>query len=307
MAQNSFENWVDDAAGRDQVRRMIHHHRHGTEELLVPSRVRREAAFETLLVEVTPSLEGEEVQRAADVARFYALSLAVKNFAELLRGQEQTAMEILQSIECLRVMGDLGNGEQQAQAIAYFERLMAHPLFEKAVPGFVECFFHLRSGFESKSLAARLSRSLEAAKSSGSASDESANQVIMMEEYLAGDLPVTEHAKALRHKLLDEKDNIARATGLARLYVALDAPGGVDWVKWSGFELMREVWLLGTAHVVAGLTKALAAVNPDESSEFRTLARGRALKAIVFLKGALDKQQEKWLGEDKTRPFQLQG
>jgi hypothetical protein len=307
MAPPNFKDYVDDATGRAELREMIHHDRHGPEELLVPPCVRREVALEVLLLEVTPLLQNEEMERAGDVARFYVLSQAVKNFTATLRRREQTVPDLLQSIECLRAMGDLGNDEQQAQATEYFDHLLAHPLFEKTVPQFIECYFHLPALASERNLTATLGRSLQAAKHAAGVSTEPSNEAIMLEAYLGSDLPVTEHAKDLKHKTLGEKDNLARATFLARFYLGLDAPGGIDWVKWSCFEIMREVLRTSETNAVAGMRAALAAVMPDESLEYQALARGRALKAILFLKGQLDQQQKNWLAQDKTRRFQLQG
>jgi hypothetical protein len=307
MAPPNFKDYVTDAEGRTQLRQMIHHERHGSEQLLVPPRIRREVALEVLDLEVTPSLKGEEPQRAGDVARFYVLSQVTKNFAAMLQRGEHGIMDVVRSIECLRVMGDLGTDEQQAQAADYFDYLLANPLFEKTVPQFIECYFHLPAGANEKNLAARLQRLLQAARPAGSASAEPSNQAIMLEDYLQGDLPVTQHAKELRHKILGEKDNQKRATLLARLYLGVDAPGGVDWVKWSAFEIMREVLQTSEINAVAGLRTALAAVAPQESREFQERARGRALKAMLFLKGELDQQQKLWMEEDKTQRFQLEG
>jgi hypothetical protein len=87
----------------------------------------------------------------------------------------------------------------------------------------------------------------------------------------------------------------------------VDAPGGVDWPKWAGFEIMGEVLKGGEAYVVQAIRAALAAVGPGEDVEFQALARGRALKALLFLNVPLDDQQKQWLADDKTRRFQLQG
>lgn len=309
MATPNYKNYVEDAAGRDQLRQMIHHHRHGAEDLVVPPRVRREVALEVLVLEVTPALGAEEMERAADVARFYVLPPALKNFSALLRRKEQTVLDLVRSVECLRVMGDLGNAEQQTEAAAYFDYLTGHPLFEKVVPQMIECYFHLEAATE-QGLASRLENQVQLAKSrlaASPASEEAERDAIMLDEQLHGDLPVFKHAKGFKQKLLTEPDPLKRSTGLARTYLGLDAPGGIDWPKWAGFEIMREVFNAHEQNAVAGLRAALNSVA-GESPEFEAQARGRALKAIRFLAGRVDTEEARWLeAGDRTRRFQLQG
>jgi hypothetical protein len=232
---------------------------------------------------------------------------AVQYFADLLQKNESNVAMVRRSIECLRVIGNLGNDEQQQKAADYFNYLLTRKETGELISQMIECYFHLAETVKAN-LVTRLNQLLQLALAKQTDPEEPSEEAIMLEQYLESDLPVTQYAKEHKVKLLAEKDDLKRATGLARTYIGLDDPGAIGWPKWSSFEIMAEIQRTSDENAVAGLREALATVPQDEDQEYKDYAQGRALKAIVFLGGTLDPEQEQWLDEeDETRRFQLQG
>jgi len=309
MTSPTYKDYVDDASGAATLRDMVHHKRAGTEELLVPPRVNPQVVRRFLDGDKLDHDDWEQMLRAADVARFYGVQPAVKRFAEDLKKDERTVESLVWSIHILRLMGDLGDAAQQKTAAEYFDYLLGHRLFEQAVPEMIECFFHLDAVPDEKKLAAQIAQKLKVAQAAQKDPDGPPKNVIMLTEHLETDLPITVRARAAKRKLLPEKDDHKRAVGLARVYVGLDYPGGIEWSKWAAFEIMAEVRRTNDANAVAGLQAALEAVVDDstQKQEFRDQACGRALKAIEFLGGQVKQEHKQLLADDKTRRFQLQG
>jgi len=306
MTMPTYKDYVDDETGQVKLREMVRHERTGPEELLVPPRVNPEVVTKFLEEEVGPDLTWEQTQRAGDIARFYRAEASVKHFAETLQKDENTQVRMLRAIECLRAMGDLGDGQQQQAAAEYFDYLLDHRLFPEVVEQMIECFFHLDRVPGKGKLETQIQKALRDA-SRGTDPEDPPYKVMLLQERLQGDLPVVTRARLRKQQLLGEGDDRNRATGLAKTYVGLDAPGGIDWPKWAAFEIMGEVRRSSDANAAAGLQAALDSVPDDEPRQYQEYARGRALKGILFLGGKVKQEQKQWLVTDRTRRFQLQG
>ncbi len=303
----TYTNYFEEATAWRRLSEVVHHRRHGDEAILVPTRIKREVVEDFLAREVRPTLKTEEIQQAADVARFYEVGSVVPLFAQLLTKDERTMDGLMRNIECLRLLGDIGDEKQRRQAADWFESLLDHPDFPRIISQMIECYVHLDAEVTTENLATRIRRQIVSVTDRQASPAEPTGELILLREYLEGDLPVAKRAKAKKEALAHETEPLRRATGLARLYLGLDSFGGIDWRKWSAFALMAELRRSGEQNVVAGLKAALAAIPKAEGPDYRANAQARAFKAIQFFRGELGDEQSQWLQKQKTSRFQLEG
>jgi hypothetical protein len=297
-------DYYADEEARDLLRAMVYHHRHGDEELQVPPRCRPEVAEEFLKQAVKDSLSYEELQRAGDVARFYVLRDSVELFSNLIQNNAQTTHDVLKLIECLRVMGDLGDQAANEEAAVHFDYVLQHREAAPVIDLVIECYFHLDE-VGKDDVAKRLEERIAALKKRPG--NGTADELVRLEAHLEAALPVTLRAKIHKAKLLADEDRAARAIGLARAYIGLDDLSAIDWPKWAAFEVMAEIERSSVDNVVAGLQSALGEIGDAEKQEFKQYARARGARAITFLGGDLTKVQEGWMSFGQVRRFQLEG
>lgn len=302
----TYADYLKNDVARQRLHDMLHHRRSGPEDVLVPTRVRREVAESFLTEQITTNLGPEQLQRAGDIARFYVVRSAVPRFAALLVRKEQTAGDLMKAIECLRVLGDLGDESQQQLANEYFDLLLVHPRFVEVIPQMLECYVHLNSASGEVKLAAAIRRRLAAIANQRAEGTEPSDESVRLQEYLEGDLPVATQARSRKEALLGEKDPARRAAALARFYLGIDAYGVIEWPKFAAFKLQQELQQNGAENVIKGFQQALETIPEKETADFKEQARARAFKAILYFGGDLSAPQKQWLENQRTGRFQLQ-
>lgn len=304
-AMPSYKDHIPDDEARAKLRHMVFQEQHTDDENFVPVRAHPAVAREFLLRELKPALKPIEVSRAAEVARLYVARPAVAKFLEIPDRRERKPEELWRSIECLCVAGDLGDDAQRAEAAKYYDFVMHHSAADDLIPEVIRVYFHLDERVAEKPVEAWLEGLRDKRKRKGG-EDEQSDEYYAVQSHLDNTLPAMKDAKALRLKLAKEADDLARATGLARTYMGLDDPGGIEWPKWAGFALMGEVERSGDANVVAGLREALKAIDAGEDEKFIEYARARATRAIAFCGARLTEQETAWLAPLTVRKFQLE-
>ena len=306
-AMPTYKDYISDELGRAQLASLVLEDRHTDDEQFVPPRVKPSVALDFLNEAVKPDLKIERTQRAADVARFYVLRTLVGKFMELARRREPNLTDYCRSVEVLRLAGDLGNEDEVKRAAEYYDYLVNHRLFEKAVPLMIECYFHVDSVNENV-IADALKKKLQSIHPGRGEPQNPSDEYIEFEGYANNALPVTTIARKLKQKILGEKDPLTRATMMARTYIGLDDPGGVDWPRWASYAIMAEVQRSSDQTVVEGLRAAMKGLDPKkESEQYLALARSRASRSIAFLGGRLSPEEEEWQAFGKVRRFQLEG
>ncbi|MEN6426756.1 MAG: hypothetical protein ABFE13_15460 [Phycisphaerales bacterium] len=311
MASPAYEQYRLDEEGKQLLDRMMHHNRRdgAFDPLMVPVRVRPEVAAKFLTENVkAPLQQWIEARRAGEIARFYNVTEVAGLFVKLLDHQEKSADDLCRSIECLVALGELGDEELQKQATGYLDHIAAHQLLEKVLQPAVQCLFYLPQKATPQKLLDRIRQFTQQARASAGSPAEGEENASRWEEYSEAEIPLVLHAREHRLKLLAEKDPAERSVALARLYLGLDAPGNFpDWHKWAALRLMRETFQDKPEPRVTGIRSALAAIPDSEPQEYKDHARGRGVKAILFFKGSLDAQEQRWYDADRTPRFQLQG
>jgi hypothetical protein len=230
---------------------------------------------------------------------------AVARFLQLPDRRERKPEELWRSIECLCAAGDLGDDAQRAQAAKYYDFILKHSAAEQMAHEVIRAYFHLDEQVTDQPVAEWLDGLLAKRRGKG-AEDEQSDEYYAVRSHRDNTLPTMKDARTLRLKIEKEKDDLARASAIARTYIGLDDPGGVDWPKWAGFELMAEVERSGDRNVVAGLRAALKAIPEGEQKQFVEYARARAARAIAFLGGKLMDAERTWLAPATVRKFQLE-
>ncbi|HWL95381.1 MAG TPA: hypothetical protein VNT79_17815 [Phycisphaerae bacterium] len=303
----TYKEFVSDDVGRRQLTSLVEEDRHTDDEQFVPPRVKTSVVQDFVEKVLQPSLKVERLQRLADVARFYVLRPSVARFMQLANRRERDANEYYRSIEVLRLAGDIGNAQEEKTAAEYYDYMLNQPRFPKAASQLVICFFHLSSALE-KGVADRLRKHLQSIHPGpgepGGPSDEYTDYETLSESIL----PVVAHAKKHRERVLTEKDPQRRASLLARAYLGIDDPGGIDWPRWASYELMAELQRSSDKNAVAALRDALSVVDPKtEPAEYVDLARSRATRAIAFFGGQLTEEENEWQAFGEVRRHQLEG
>jgi hypothetical protein len=301
----SYKDFIADDEARAKLHHMVFHEQHTDDENFVPVRVKPAVAHEFLARELKPALKPIEVSRAADVARMYVARAAVAKFLEIPDRRERKPEELWRSIECVCVSGDLGDDAQRPEAAKYYDFILHHSLAEDLIPEVIRAYFHLDEKLTDKPVEEWLEGLRDKRKTKGG-EDEQSDEYYVVQSHLDNTLPAMKDAKALRLKIAKEKDELLRAKALARTYIGLDDPGGIDWPKWAGFALLGEVERSDDANVVAGLRAALKEIGGGEDQRFVEFARARATRAIAFFGGKLTKEESAWPAPEKVRKFQLE-
>ncbi len=302
----TYQEYKPDEQARRQIGAVVFHDRHGDEELLVPTRANPDVVKEFLQEQVTDALAWEPLLRCADLARFYVQTDAVSLFEKLLNKSAATQEDLLKLVECIRLIGDLGSDDQRENAVGYFEYVLDHEVALAVMDHVLPCLFHLSGQPGRKNVDAHLQKQIgktEARQRKGPGSADPAE--LQAQRSLA--LPILFDAAVERVRILEEPEDLARATALARAYVGLTNPGGVDWPAWAAFAIMAEIQQSSDENAVAGLEAALSALSDKEDEEYKRLARARATRAIAFFGGRLADDRRGWLAFDDAGRQQLEG
>jgi hypothetical protein len=305
--QPKWSDHVPDDEGRQQLDTHVFAQRHGPRDFLPPPRVRPQIVREFIEARFRPDLAADQMCRMGDLARFYVLSDSSRKFLLPLERRERTPQDCLRSVECVRVLGDVGDNSQQQFAGEYFDYLARHTALESFAEPLVLSYFSLDPFKQPDKLAARLEAEIKALAPDESASERREQKHQFYVEQRENALELIVAVKARKDKLLIEADDLKRATGWARLYIGLDDPGGVKWGEVAGYALLAEAPRSSRENAVAGLRVALAAVKPGERKEYLDFARQRGARAIVYLGGAPTPDEAAWVGEMPSRRHLLAG
>ncbi|MCP4246832.1 MAG: hypothetical protein GY778_07260 [bacterium] len=302
----TYQEHKPDEQARRQIGAVVFHDRHGDEELLVPTRAKPDVVTQFLEEQVTDALDWEPLLRCADLARFYVHTDAVASFEKLLNRNARTQEDLLKLVECIRLIGDLGDDDQRENAVPYFEYVLDHEAAAQVMDHVLPCLFHLSGQPGRKDVDARLQKQIgnaERRQRQGPGKAEPAE--LQAQRTLA--LPILFDAAAKRGRILQEPHDLARATALASAYLGLNNPGGVDWPTWAAFAIMGEIQRTSDENVVAGLEAALTELSDKEDEQYKRLARARATRAIAFFGGRLADDRRGWLAFDDVGRQQLEG
>ena len=301
---------LDEETAKSRLRDYIFHKRASTERVFVPHRIPREVASQFIRDEVDVELRPENMDNAGNAARFYFLKDCVDHFGSFLGAQVRDVSDALRTMACIRLLGNLGEKDQQNQAFEAFERLVQHRMLDQFAEPLIQTYFHLGLDTSEKKLADRLEqmyrdhvKTLENRKRP----DTRANQLDDLVHYK---LVYAAAAKKKKDLLWGGGRDEVRAYALARVYL-----GMVDYSRfgreWASYALVAEAERSSPANVVKGVRTAaseLDAQKPDADrqtvKEHLEDARSRVCDAIAYFEGELT-DKEKVLFESEDRPVNL--
>lgn len=303
---HTYQEYKPDDQARRQIGTVVFHDRHGDEELLVPTRVNPDLAKEFLDQHVGAGLKWEPLWRCADLTRFYVQTEVLPNFEKLLNKSARSPEDLLKTVECIRLLGDLGSDAQRESAVPFFEYALDHESAGQVMNHVLQCVFHLSDLLRREDVDARLQKRIQSAERGPRRRTRDTDPAELQAQRTLA-LPILFNAGAERVRILQEADDLRRATELARTYLGVTDVGGIDWPTWAAFAIMGEVQRSSDANVVAGLQAALEEIPEGEDERFVRQARARSARAIGFFGGSLTRQQMDWLAFGTVRRFQLEG
>ena len=214
-------------------------------------------------------------------------------FEDYLNREERDAKQFGRSLCYTLATASIGRGSQRDEALSYYEYLLAHRLANEHFDRLIDCYAVLLVDLKPASPEPKIREELSRAERQAQTSEAAELKEQKLDELLEADLPEAAEDVEFIKKLLRIQPPTRRYRALAEAYVGFNADLGPVGERWIERTLRRDGRANGP-DVVQAIREMLAAPQfKGVDREHTRMMQVRALRAIDFFEGALDKKELK--------------
>lgn len=241
---------------------------------------------------VKRSLHPASFNRSRRVVDFYDLTKVVSHFDKMLDRKEKDEREFNQSVECVMILAQVGNAEEQKKARDYYDYLVKSPLakerFEELTNA-VDAFGpELNTQTLSSTMTAEFQKLQAKAKTDREADDAAQN----IDGLIHNELPRAIADRDLRSRVLALTNAEERIDQLCRVYLGWSDSETEELMWWAARQLRRESREGRSDMILKSLkniAKEIEATDLEDEEKFAY--RLRSARAVRFFGGTLSTKE----------------
>jgi hypothetical protein len=211
--------------------------------------------------ELKASFSHAEMDRAMRVVRYYVLRERVEQLVPMLNGSPRDHNELRHTCHLIAAICELGDPQQQGQAVAVYDQLVAGRASEdsKDLKLLVETYFHLPAGANKKPITDRAAQLRADAERKGNE-----KELWRYEECERRLLPRVILEKSRRDWLIKMPPGPERDRLWAEAYLMYDMNTPFKWDEAAGFGLLRLGRDDGDPAAIEALKGAMRRIDPNK-------------------------------------------
>jgi hypothetical protein len=226
--------------------------------------------------------------RTRRLVDYYELGSVRDHFERMLTRNEHTQREVVQSLQIIVILTELGDGSQNDNVSNYFRHLAQSPSAPESFPEFVQALEAVGTDDDARFLTHQITVTQKDLEKRILSDSDASDEFQRINYLLSDDLPRVMADRQLRERILKIREPDTRIEQLCRVYLGWGENDNVELTWWSARWIRRESRAGRVQVALMGLHKVEKEIDesdlPGEEKDAYTI---RAARAIRFLGGEL--------------------
>ena len=285
---------VDKATAQQELQSYIFGGRYGRK--MVPTKLNPAHVEEFIRQRLDRAKPADAFANSRRVVDYYDLLSVLDHFEKMLTSSEKDSRDFARSVQCLKILSDVGTAAHNRKADGYFQYLVKHALAPESYDLLVEAVEVMDTDADAKLLSDRMEASQKALAPKTSSDREADDEYQRIEQWLKSDLPRAVGDAKLRHQILTLPAAEERIGQLSRTYLGWGENDTIELTWWSARSLRHEAKAGRPDLVMTMLRKTADEIEAsDLPKEEKEPYLVRAARAVKFLDGALTPKERRIL------------
>lgn len=286
--------YVDKATAQQELQSYIFGGRYGRK--ILPTKLNPAHVEEFIRQRVDWGKPADAFNQSRRVVDYYDLRSVLDHFEKMLTSSEKDSRDFARSVQCLKILADVGAEAQNRKADGYFQYLVKHSLAPENYDHLVEAVEVMDTDADTKLLSDRMEASQKALAPKTASDREADDEFQRIDQWLKSDLPRAMGDARLRHQIETLPAAEERINQLSRIYLGWGENDTIELTWWSARLLRREAKTSRTDLVIAMLRKTADEIEAsDLPKEEKEPYLVRAARAVKFLEGTLTPKERRML------------
>lgn len=235
----------------------------------------------------------QSFERARNVVDVYDLRSVVDHFEKFLDKSEKEENDVLQSLQCVRLLAEQGDADTEKKAFAYYEYLVKHSASEEQYEAFVEAVTSFSSVYSPDTLQAVLKRQHARLKEKGKTDEFLDGVAEQLYTLIHGRLPQLVDQLNAKKRIRADSRPEELITKLVAIYLGQDDLSSPQIERWSARQLRKLDRDGQTATIISVFRKAAVNISSGGfEEEERDALLIRDARAVQYFRAELTDEEK---------------
>ena len=295
-------HYVEKATAQQQLQSYIFGGRHGRKVL--PTNVNPAHVEEFIRARLDQTKPADAFARSRRVVDYYDLASVLDHFEKMLTSREKDSADFARSVQCVKILSDVGNKSQNQEANSYFQFLVKHTLAPENYDFLVEALEVLDAIADARVLADRMVASQKLIQPRIATDREADDEYQRLDQWLNNDIARALGEAELRQRISSIPGAAERIAELSRIYLGWGQNDTIELTWWSARLLRREAKANQADLVIMMLRKIADEIEAsDLANEEKEPYLVRSARAVKFLGATLTPKEQHLL--EVSSPSQI--